>query len=318
MNEQDNSKMLQHWPTLLLGMIVSVVFLLAIFTFQVKSTELAVITTLGKISGVKEAGLHFCWPWPFQKIHKFDNRYHCFDGSTGKLEETYTADGQPIVAGIFVVYKVVDAQKLFNSLTIPDISQAEDKINNQMRNDKNAVLGKYKFDELVNTDPKKMKLAEVETMMKERIAPIVLSQYGIQIEYVGIKTLGLPEKNTTGVLNRMKAERKVVVDTFKSEGTKEATIIRSQADASKNTKIAEAEAKAKQIKAEGDATAAEYYSVFKEDPELASFLRKLESLRKIIPNRTTIILNTDYAPFDLLKADQGLMEEARKNSQKTK
>ncbi|OGV38081.1 MAG: hypothetical protein A2X48_07340 [Lentisphaerae bacterium GWF2_49_21] len=310
--------MLQHWPTLLLGMIVSVIFLLAIFTFQVKSTELAVVTTLGKITGVKDAGLHFCWPWPFQKIYKFDNRYHCFDGSTGKIEETYTADGQPVVAGIFVVYKIVDAEKLFKSLTIPDISQAEDKINSQMRNEKATVLGKYKFDELVNTNPGKMKLTEIENKMKAGIAPFVLEKYGIQVEYVGIKNFGLPEKNTENVLNRMKAERNVVASGYRAEGKSEAKKIMDQADSNRLLKLAQADAQAKQIKAEGDATAAPFYAAFKDEPELAAFLRKLESLRKIVPSRTTLILNTDYAPFDLLKADQKLLLDGKKDSGKSK
>jgi len=318
-SEKDNIRILQHWPTLLLGLIVSVIFLLAIFTFQVKSTESVVITTLGKISGVKDAGLHFCWPYPFQKIHRFDNRFHCFDGSTGKIEETYTADGQPIVAGIFVVYKIVDAEKLFKSLAIPDISQAEDKINSQMRTVKNAVLGKYKFDELVNTNPKKMKIDEIEGEMKKGISPIVLEKYGIQVEYVGIKVLDLPDKNTENVFTRMKAERNVVAQAFRADGKKEATDIMIAADNNRSTKLAEAEAQAKQIKAEGDAKAASYYSIFKEEPELAAFLRKLESLRKIIPNKTTLILNTDYAPFDLLKLDQNLgSDDSKQDIKKSK
>ncbi len=309
---QDNGiRRTRHWPMLILGMIVSVIFLFAIFSFQVKSTEIAVVTTLGKITGVKEAGLHFNWPWPFQKIHKFDKGFHCFDGSSGKMEETYTADGQPVVAEIFVVYKIVDAEKLFKSLTFPDISQAEDKINSQMRNEKTAILGKYKFSELVNTDPSKMKLNEIEERMRTGIAPIVLEKYGIQVESVGIKSLGLPEKNTGNVLNRMKAERNVVAEQYRSDGKSEAKIIKDQADNTRKLKLAEADARAKQIRAEGDAAAAGYYSTFKEEPELASFLRKLESLRKIIPSRTTMILNTDYAPFDLLKTEQSLLKEKK-------
>ncbi len=319
MSEKDNNKILQHWPTLLLGLIVSVIFLLAIFTFQVRSTETVVVTTLGKISGAQGPGLHFCWPYPFQKVHRFDNRFHCFDGSTGKIEETYTADGQPVVAGIFVVYRIVDAEKLFKSLPIPDISQAEDKINSQMRTIKNAVLGKYKFDELLNTNPKKMKLDEIEAEMKKGISPVVLEKYGIQVEYVGIKVLDLPDKNTENVFARMKAERNVVAEQFRSDGRSEAKKIRDEADSNRKLKLAEAEAQAKQIKAEGDAKAASYYAVFKEEPDLAAFLRKLESLRKIMPSKTTLILNTDYAPFDLLKFDQKLGgDESKKDIMKTK
>ncbi len=306
--------MFKHWPTLLLGLIVSIVFLLAIFTFQVKSTETVVVTTFGKISGVKDAGLHFCWPYPVQQIHRFDNRYHCFDGSTGKIEETNTADGQPIIAEIFVVYKVADPEKLFRSLG--GIPQAEDKINSQMRTVKTGVLGKYKFDELVSTDPSKMKLDAIEQEMKKSIAPIVLGQYGISVEYVGIKALGLPEKNTENVFNRMKAERNVVAEQYRADGKREAQTMRNQADNDRKLKLAKAEAEAKQIKAEGDAKAATFYAVFKEEPELAAFLRKLESMRKILPSKTTLILNTNYAPFDLLKLDQNLNAEENKEKKK--
>ncbi|MEI6421949.1 MAG: protease modulator HflC, partial [Lentisphaerota bacterium] len=260
--KNDSNMMFKHWPTLLLGLIVSIVFLLAIFTFQVKSTETVVVTTFGKISGVKDAGLHFCWPYPVQQIHRFDNRYHCFDGNTGKIEETNTADGQPVIAQIFVVYKVSDPQKLFRSLG--GIPQAEDKLNSQMRTVKTGVLGKYKFDELVSTDPLKMKLDAIEQEMKKTIAPIVLEQYGIEVEYVGIKTLGLPEKNTENVFNRMKAERNVVAEQYRADGKREAQTMKNQADNNRKLKLAEAEAQAKRIKAEGDAKAATFYAVFKE------------------------------------------------------
>lgn len=311
---KDSNMMLKHWPTLLLGLIVSIVFLLAIFTFQVKSTESVVVTTFGKISGVKDAGLHFCWPYPVQQIHRFDNRYHCFDGNTGKVEETNTADGQPVIAQIFVVYKVLEPEKLFRSLG--GIAQAEDKLNSQMRTVKTGVLGKYKFDELVSTDSKKMKLDDIEKEMLKTIKPVVLDQYGIAVEFVGIKTLGLPEKNTENVFSRMKAERNVVAEQYRADGKREAQTMKNEADNKRKLKLADAEAQAKRIKAEGDAKAASYYAVFKEEPELAEFLRKLESMRKILPSKTTLILNTNYAPFDLLKLDQNLNAEENKEKKK--
>ena len=58
-----------------------------------------------------------------------------------------------------------------------------------------------------------------------------------------------------------------------------------------------------EVRAEGDAEAARYYEVFKANPELAAFLRKLDSLRRIMRSRTTLVLDTGAAPFDLLNAD---------------
>ena len=57
------------------------------------------------------------------------------------------------------------------------------------------------------------------------------------------------------------------------------------------------------IRAEGDAEAAKYYAEFKKNPELAEFLRSLEALRQILRTRTTLVLDTDTPPFNLLKAD---------------
>jgi hypothetical protein len=64
---------------------------------------------------------------------------------------------------------------------------------------------------------------------------------------------------------------------------------------------ADAEAKAKEIRAEGDVEAAKSYEIFQKNPELAKFLRKLDSLREIMRGRTTIVVDTNTVPFDLLK-----------------
>ena len=58
--------------------------------------------------------------------------------------------------------------------------------------------------------------------------------------------------------------------------------------------------------------AAKYYAVFQQDPALAIFLRKLESMKRLMGNRTTLILDTNYAPFDILKYGTSLNGEAAK------
>ena len=57
--------------------------------------------------------------------------------------------------------------------------------------------------------------------------------------------------------------------------------------------------------AAGDAAAAEFYQVFKEQPELAEFLRKLDALRSVMKGRTTVVFDTAVPPFDLLKPGAG-------------
>ncbi|OGV53444.1 MAG: hypothetical protein A2X49_04390 [Lentisphaerae bacterium GWF2_52_8] len=284
---------------MLLGLIVAAIFLTIVFSYQVRSTELAVVVTMGKVSVVKEAGLHFRMPPPIQKVYLFDKRPRCFDGSIAKLEETYTSDGQNIIVGIYVLYNIADAEKFF--LNVASVTNAEDKLNSLMRGESKEVFGKYSFDQMINTKPEMMQLDNIEKELKERLKKKAAEQYGINVSDVGIKTIGLPETITKSVFDRMKNERAKAATEYRSQGNKLAEIIRSTAESERTTKLAEAEANAKRIRAEGDAEAAKYYAVFAKNPELASFLKKLDSMKKIIGNKTTLVLDTDSAPFDILK-----------------
>ena len=289
----------KHWPTILLGVAVTIVLLLAIVTYQVPQTESAVVTTLGKIEPVSPApGLHFKWPYPFQKVHNFDARTRCFDGNAGKLEETSTADGQNILIGTYVNYRIADAQLFFKRLE--RIGEAEKQLNSWMRDARNAVIGRYAFNQLINTAPEKMKLAEIVSEIKERLTKTA-APFGLEIESVGINAINVPPAIGEEVFKRMIQDRKVVVQRFLSEGSAEASRIRTEADRQSAEILTNAEAAAKAIRAEGDAEAAQHYEVFQQNPELAAFLRKLDSLRAIVRSRTTLILDTDAAPFDLLK-----------------
>ncbi len=58
--------------------------------------------------------------------------------------------------------------------------------------------------------------------------------------------------------------------------------------------------------AEGDAEAAEFYAEFGKEPELAIFLKKLDAMKKVMDKKTTIIFDTNSAPFDILKTNTKL------------
>ena len=259
----DQGKGKLHWPTIVLGIIIAAVFLVTIFSYQVKSTQVAVISTLGKVEKEPDPGLHFRWPYPIQKIYYFDNRERCFEGSVGRIEETFTADEQNIIVGIYIRYKIFDAVKLFkNEKTVED---AEEKLNSLMRGDKDRIVGKYDFSQFINTDKDKMKISEIEEDIRILLDETAREKYGLEILSVGIKNLGLPKKKSPGeVIERMKAERKAEAEKYLSEGKRIAKNLRTEADALKEQILAKAEAEAEAVKAEGDAKAAAYYAVFKE------------------------------------------------------
>jgi membrane protease subunit HflC len=289
----------KHWPTMLLGIAVAAILLIAVFSFQLGQTECAVVTTFGRPAEITEPGLHFRWPFPFQRIYRFDHRIRCFAGGAGRLEETRTSDGHNILVGIYINYRISNAKNFFESLE--NITKAENQLNSWMRGFKNAAFGQYRFNQIVNTDASQMKLDEISSRIKSDLSRQT-SDYGIEIVSVGINSIGVPKTISTKVFERMVAECKKVADRYIAEGKSEAQQIRINADSARTIRLANAEAQAKEIRAQGDAEAAKYYAVFKQNPGLAEFLRKLDSLREVMKGRTTLLIDTNTAPFDLFKS----------------
>ena len=285
---------------MLLGLIVAVILLTAVFSFQLNQTEIAVVTTFGRPAVVETPGLHFRWPFPFQEVYRFDKRIRCYEGSSGKLEETVTKDGHNIIAGIYVNYRISDVNAFFSKLK--DVANAEDVLNTLMRSAKNSAFGQRNFDQIVNDNGKLLKLDELMSSIKGTLEKDTAG-FGIEIVGVGINTLGVPKTVSEKVFERMIAERKQFADKNLAEGKREAKEIRVRADLERDNIIANAEAKAQKLRAEGDAAAAQFYKEFAKDPELAEFLRKVEALRLIMQKRTTMVIDTNVPPFDLLKSD---------------
>ena len=296
-----------YWSTILLGLIVAAIFLVAIFSYQVQETERALVITMGKITGEQGPGLHLRLPLPIQEIVKYDIRERCFEGNTGSLEETMTQDEKNVIVGIYTIYSIQDLKQFKNAAK--SLESAEEYLSNRMRTVKGAVVGQFRFDQMINTDPKKMKLTEIEKAMFDQIAPDLKERYGLKVVKVGIRTISVPSKISTAITERMKKERETAASIDKQKGKVEAEKIKTDANQKKREVITQAEAEAKKLMAEGDAEAAKQYAVFGENPELAAFLRKLDSLKRIVKTKTTLVLGTDSAPFDLFNTKVGELQQ---------
>ena len=122
-------------------------------------------------------------------------------------------------------------------------------------------------------------------------------QYGIEIQLVKIKKLDLPEENKDAVYNRMITERKNIAAAYKAQGESEAQKIRNTTDRETAVMISEAEAKADQLEAEGEAEYMRILSDAYNDPDKAEyylFVRQLDAARKSLESgNTTLFLDSD-------------------------
>lgn len=297
MSEQKKTK--YYLPTILLGVIVAAIFLLAIFSYQVEESEQALVLTFGKPTAVTGPGLHFRWPWPAQKIVKYDIRKRYFPGKSGKLEETTTQDKQQVVIGIGVFYQIEDVMTFRQAAK--SIEDMEDFLSAEMSNAKKSVIGRYKYDQLINADAEKMQLAKIQQEILDILKPKMMEMYGVNVFQVDIVSLGVPEKTAEAIAATMRQQRETMAKNARAKGTAEAEKIRIEATEKKEIALTQAEAKAKQLRAEGDAIAAESYKIFSQDPALAAFLQKLDALKKTLGSQTTLILHTGNAPFDIFE-----------------
>jgi membrane protease subunit HflC len=279
--------------------LIVVILGLYLISFQVRETESCMVTTFGKPTDQKtDPGWYFKWPFPIQQVHKFDSRMRVF---TVEVEETRTASGDPIIVNTYVVWRISEPLKFFN--TIKTVKNAEDELlRSRIRNTQNNVIGKYKFSEFVNSDPTKIKFEEIQKDMLSTLQKAVASaDYGIEIKAMGIKQLKVSDDVTKEVFDRMRAERGRRAADIEAEGESEKVRIETEASTISNELVAVADARAKKIRGEGDAKAAQYYKMLDEDPELAGFLRDLEAIQKILETNTTFVVPTDKEPFSLLK-----------------
>lgn len=285
--------------SILIGAILLLIFVALLFVFQVRQSEIAVVTTFNKPTRTVQepGGPYWKWPWPIQKVYKFDQRIQNYED---KITEDLTADELLLVTQLYVGWRITNAEVFFPRFAGGSVSQAEKVLEGMVSSAKRAVIGKHRLSDFVSAD-QPVKFAQVEGEILDTLkAQLKANSYGMDVEFVGIKKLGLPEAVTQSVFDRMKSERNVLSSQSQYQGEAEAQKIRAAADREAAEKLANATAEAQRIQGLGEADAAQILPVFQQDPELASFLLRLEALKGSLNDRTTLIFDQNTSPFDLL------------------
>lgn len=294
--------MLKNRASIVIALFIIVVILLMMCAFQVRFTETVVVTRFDKVLNViepNEAGFHWKLFWPIDRVHRYDARLRSFETEFRQLG---LQDQKTVVLTAYATWRIQDARRFLEAVGREDA--AATKIRDLLENQVSVVLRTHPLTDLVNTDPKQMKLAEIERAFLQGIEQPAERNYGIQVVSVGIKRLGIPESVTKEVFARMKEDRQKEIKELAAEGEARSRQIRAEAEEKAKRIIARADAFAKRIEGQGDAQAATYYEVFARNRNLSDFLKKLETVQRIFESgQITLVLDAaKIAPFDLLKA----------------
>ncbi len=308
--------------TLFIGIAIVLLLLAYMFAFQVRYDEVVVLTTFDEATepelvdgrlprdaqdrlinsgSIKaEPGFYLRWPWPIQKVYRYPTRVRVLED---RIEQLQTADGFSLIVQMALMWRIENPRAFY--INLKDEQTAETQLLALMR-DQRSAFGKYRFDQLVNTDPNELKLREIEKLAAKRIAEKLNDQgYGIKVEQVLIRRTLLPSAVTAKVFERMKATRQKMAADIRGSGVSEASAIRAEAEAARSRILGLARSRSQALIAQGQKEAAEVYDIFAQDEDLAKFLTLVDAMREFLKERSTLIIPSEQFGLDRLIEQDG-------------
>lgn len=246
--------------------------------------EYAVVKQFGKIVAIHEnPGLSVRIPF-IQHVDKIENEMLLYDLA---VSDVMTKDKKSMIADCFVLWEINDPRKYTQTLSAQK-SNAEYRINTIVYNSLKNVISSLSQEEVISGRD-----GELAASIKENIGD-TLDQYGITLLAVETKSLDLPDENKAAVYERMISERNNIAATYQAEGEEEAKEIANNTKAEITVMQSEADAKAAETIAKGEA---EYMRILSEaynNEEKADFylyLRSLDAAKATLKgdNKTLII-----------------------------
>jgi membrane protease subunit HflC len=254
----------------------------------VRETEFALITQFGRpVRTVSDAGLHV--KWFYQSILRFDRRLRIYNP---RPSEFLTRDKKNLVIENYVAWRIDDPGRFVQ--TVGDVSAGEMRLHDIIWSDLSAAFGNQDLESLVSASPGKLHTTALLDNITANGDRTALAQYGIHIADVRIKRLNLPEQNKESVFARMRTERERIAMQYRAEGEEQALTIRADADREKEEIISTAYKDAEKTRGEGDAEATRIYGqAYSKNPQFYKLVRTLESYKKVLDDKTTILLGSD-------------------------
>jgi membrane protease subunit HflC len=261
-----------------------------------------VVTRFGNpVNVLTEPGLAWKAPLPIENTIDVDLRLRT---TSSGLQDVGTRDGLRILIQAYVAWQVpAEPERVRQFLRAvrnqPDV--AAQQLRSFIGSSLEITAASFDLANLVNTDPAKVQLTELESRLRERIDEQALKVYGITIRQVGIERLTLPTETLNATVARMRAERETVAAERQAEGQRAAAEIASNADRDARVLRAKAKAEAADIDAKSRVQAADIYGqAYNSAPDLYMLLRSLDTLDTVVGANTRLILRTDAAPFRVL------------------
>ena len=293
----------------------------------VDERESVIVERFGNIVAVydrdADRGAHFKLPWPIDMARRFDCRTQLFNPPA---REMFTSDKKNVTVDAYVCWKIAESP---SDATVPllerpvvrfyrglgSVDLAEARLESRIRSVLTTAIGQVELSHLLgvknseqgpepNRTGQLQQLSESvcrDTIRRANERESLRDRLGVEIVDLRITRLNLPTGNQQAVFERMKSERKKIADRYRSAGLAENQMIKSQADRQYNEVLAKARADAERVRGTAEADAVGILNaVHAQDPEFYAVLATLDAYRKILNEKTTLVLSASSGLLKML------------------
>ena len=278
--------------------IALVIILIGLSTiFVVQEGRRALVSRVGKLMTtdgsiqVFKPGLHFHIPF-VDSVKTIDMR---LQGFLVPSERIYTQEQKNVRVDYYVRYVVDDVER-FYLRTGGSIYKANmilrGKINDTLREE----IGKRQLNDVITGQR-----GDIMQTLREKSNQSA-ENIGIKVIDVRIVKLDYPQEVSQSVFIRMREARERMATMYRSEGDSESDIIRAKGDADVVRILAKSKQAAADIRAAGDAKAAEiYHQAYSKNLSFFEFMRRMELYDYTLKDNETMLMDLkSFRAFDQL------------------
>ncbi|MEW6427253.1 MAG: protease modulator HflC [Thermodesulfobacteriota bacterium] len=294
-----------------IGAVIALAVVVMDAFFILPEGQQAVITQFGRPVGVPivDAGIHYKTPF-IQEITYFEKRILIWDGDPNQIP---TNDKTFIYLDVTARWRIADALQFLQAANNETraMTLLDDILDGTVRD----LVNKNNLVEIIRSSdwqpPEGAKRGEYEEVRagRDRIVNLIYEQaskqtrsYGIELVDVMFKRVNYIDSVRQRVYDRMISERKRIAAEKRSLGEGEKAEILGRVERELKEITSGATREAEEIRGRADAEAARIYAdAYNQDPEFYSFLRTMESYRKVIGDNTRLILTSDSDFYRYLK-----------------
>jgi len=277
----------------LIAAIAAVIVLLVVTSaslFTVNQTQQALVTQFGRVvEVVTQPGLHVKTPF-VQSVLTFDRRLLTVEQPG---QEVILGDQRRLIVDSFAVFRITNPLLYYQAVGTAEGIRG--RLNSVVSGSLRRVLGNNKLLDVLSAD---------RDRIMRRIRDEVNSEmhgFGIAVDDVRIRRADLPEENTQAILQRMQSERHRVAAQQRAEGAEASLKIRADAARDRTVLLADARAKADNLRGEGEAQATDIYAkAFNRDPHFFAIWRTLQGYREAFDKgnaRLVLTPDNDYLRY---------------------